>query len=200
MTRPPRDAVRREILDVAQGLFAATGFRATSLQAIADQVPCSKATLLYHFRSKTALLDELVSPLAGDLRTLVSDLDDVDGPRRLSWLLDSSVRLVVRHRDALAMLRGLEDAAEISDAVAEAQMHGDRALAAFLGERPTALQRARAHTFQEGVLGACLQMQDIADEDLAAALRDVGRRIFDLPTPEDAGGPTPSLSVRPDRR
>lgn len=182
MTRPPRDAVRREVLQVAQQQFATAGFHATSLQAIADEVPCSKATLLYHFRSKTAILDVLVAPLAADLRDVVQGSRTVPAPDRTAWLLEASVGLVVRHRDALAMLRGLEDAVELSGAVADAQALGEEALEVFLGTAPSAVQRAQVHTFREGVLGACLQMHDVADEELGAALLEVGRRIFALPT------------------
>ena len=67
MTRPPRDALRREILAVSQRLFSTVGFRGTSLQMIADEVGCSKASLLYHFKSKAAILDALIAGLGDDV-------------------------------------------------------------------------------------------------------------------------------------
>ena len=49
-------ARRDEIVDEAIKLFAAGGFRGTSLQEIAGGVGISKATLLHHFGSKDSLL------------------------------------------------------------------------------------------------------------------------------------------------
>ena len=49
-------ARRDEIVDEAMKLFAAGGFRGTSLQEIARGVGISKATLLHHFGSKDSLL------------------------------------------------------------------------------------------------------------------------------------------------
>ncbi|WP_345762214.1 TetR/AcrR family transcriptional regulator [Diaminobutyricibacter sp. McL0608] len=49
-------ARRDEIVDEAMKLFAASGFRGTSLQEIAQSVGISKATLLHHFGSKDNLL------------------------------------------------------------------------------------------------------------------------------------------------
>ncbi len=47
---------RDEIVDEAMTLFAACGFRATSLNDVAQRVGISKATLLHHFGSKDNLL------------------------------------------------------------------------------------------------------------------------------------------------
>ena len=65
-----RGSTREEILSAAAGLFAADGYKGTSLQDIAAAVGCSKATLLYHFATKEMILATLLAPPVRDLVTL----------------------------------------------------------------------------------------------------------------------------------
>ncbi len=54
---PSDDRSRREqILDAAVDLFATTGYRGTSIAAVAQQVGITDAGVLYHFKTKEALL------------------------------------------------------------------------------------------------------------------------------------------------
>ncbi len=55
-TRPRGDARRRQILDVAVGLFAARGFNDVGIAEIAAEVGITQAGLLHHFPTKAALL------------------------------------------------------------------------------------------------------------------------------------------------
>lgn len=178
MPKPPRDALRREILTVAQRLFSTLGFQATSLQMIADEVSCSKAALLYHFKTKTAILDALIAGLNDELDEILRELVTPPESDRMARVLEMSVALTIRNRAALAMLRGLEELADISPAVTTVLEGTERATTLLFGPRPTAADRAAAHIFRHGVLGACLEMQDVGDDELAAALLEIGARIF----------------------
>lgn len=180
MTRTSRDALRGDILVVAQRLFSTIGFRATSLQMIADEVGCSKAALLYHYKSKTAILDALISGLGDDFQRMLARLDGVPAEERLPRTIELSVALVVKHRAALAMLRGLDDLAEISAVITQGQEWADQARANLAGSDATPLEQAAALTFEHGVLGACMALPDLADDELASALLDIGARIFDI--------------------
>ncbi|HEX2895015.1 MAG TPA: TetR/AcrR family transcriptional regulator [Marmoricola sp.] len=178
MSRPPRDALRREILAVSQRLFTTVGFRGTSLQMIADEVECSKASLLYHFKSKPAILDALIEGLGDDLEQMITSLEEIPESDRLTRTLELSVALVVRHRAALAMLRGLEDIAEVSAVATQSQQWADRARAILAGPDATPLQHAAALTLEHGLLGACLELPGLTDEELASCLLQVGARIL----------------------
>jgi AcrR family transcriptional regulator len=52
---PPR-ARRSEILDAATALFAESGYRGTSIMAVAKRVGITDAGVLHHFKTKEALL------------------------------------------------------------------------------------------------------------------------------------------------
>lgn len=63
-----RQAVtRREVLNQSARLFAAHGYRSTSLQAVSDQLGVTRQALYYHFKSKGeilgALFDEVMTKL-----------------------------------------------------------------------------------------------------------------------------------------
>lgn len=180
VSRPPRDALRREILVVGQRLFSSIGFRGTSLQMIADEVGCSKAALLYHFTTKGAILEALVRGLGDDLETILVRLTGVPTAERLPRTLELAVALVVKHREALAMLRGLDDLTEVSHVTTSGQQWAEQLRAILAGPDATVDRRTAALTFEHGILGACLALPDLPDGELCAALLHVGARIFDL--------------------
>lgn len=67
LTGPVR---RAEIISAAITLFAAHGYRGTSLAAVAQAAGISQSGLLHHFRSKEVLLTEVLAEL--DQQTLES--------------------------------------------------------------------------------------------------------------------------------
>ncbi|MCC5581152.1 TetR/AcrR family transcriptional regulator [Microtetraspora sp. AC03309] len=95
---------RREILEVASRLFAATGFKGTSLQDIAGEVGCSKAALLYHFDGKDAILTELLTPAAEALAELDVRLAGLDGDAAVVPAVEGFVDLVLRFRHEAKIL------------------------------------------------------------------------------------------------
>ncbi len=63
-----------ELRKIALTQFAFVGFAGTSLQQIADAAGYSKSSVLYHFSSKEALLDEVLSPAIDRLEGIVDGL------------------------------------------------------------------------------------------------------------------------------
>ena len=71
-TRPgSRHNAGRELRDIAVAQFASVGYTATSLQHIADAAGYSKSNVLYHFASKEALLDEVLTPAIDNLEEIL---------------------------------------------------------------------------------------------------------------------------------
>lgn len=57
LTRVEQQAVlRQRILDAALGVFRSTGFRASTIQEIAELAGCTRGSVYLHFQSKEALL------------------------------------------------------------------------------------------------------------------------------------------------
>lgn len=104
MTALPMD-VRSQILDAATRLFAAQGFGATSLAAIADAVGIRKASLLYHFPSKDALHQSVLDKLLSHWNeTLPRLLEAAAGDDRFDAVLGETVRFFVADPDRARLL------------------------------------------------------------------------------------------------
>lgn len=95
---------KAHIIGVARELFARDGFLATSVQDIADTVGSSKATVLYHFPSKDALLDAVLEDAmvaAEDLLQSLSGEGQLDHQGVLEGFVVRLVDLLIAHRHAL---------------------------------------------------------------------------------------------------
>ena len=90
MTAPnPTPATRREeLLELAAGMFAERGLRATTVRDIADAAGILSGSLYHHFKSKEEMVDEV-------LRTF------------LDWLFDRYQHIIDTEPSPLARLRGL---------------------------------------------------------------------------------------------
>lgn len=71
------DARKKEILDVAEELFAAKGYDGTSTTDILERVGIARGTLYYHFKSKEeildALIDRTIQGMVQNIRAALSD-------------------------------------------------------------------------------------------------------------------------------
>jgi AcrR family transcriptional regulator len=90
MTAPnPTPATRREeLLELAAGMFAERGLRATTVRDIADAAGILSGSLYHHFKSKEEMVDEV-------LRTF------------LDWLFERYQHIIDTEPNPLARLRGL---------------------------------------------------------------------------------------------
>jgi AcrR family transcriptional regulator len=170
---------RGQILDIAAGLFVVTGFKGTSLQDIADGVGCSKASLLYHFASKDAILTELLTPAAGELAALNARLAALTGGDAVQAAVEGFVDLVLGFRrevkilydDIEQMLRhpALGDVEEMVQSLSDA----------FAGRSPDPAARVAALLVLGGIPVACAKQGEMPDEELRAVLVRTALRTLD---------------------
>ncbi|MHB8438307.1 MAG: TetR/AcrR family transcriptional regulator [Acidimicrobiales bacterium] len=115
------DERRQQLLDVALGLFSARGFKATTMDEIAEAAGVTKPLLYQHFASKRALYVELLDGVAQSLlEALGKAVAEASGPRQqVEGGFAAYFRLVVEHADAFSLLFGsdMPDDPELSTAV-----------------------------------------------------------------------------------
>ena len=122
---------RQQLYAVALELFAQRGYRATTMDDIAEAAGVTKPLLYQHFSSKRALYLELVDSIARDLLSAVREaVMRADGPRQQVELgFAAYFRLVVSREAEFRLLYGRDHADEmelgralraVEDAIAEA--------------------------------------------------------------------------------
>jgi TetR/AcrR family transcriptional regulator len=97
---------REKILDVAEDLFARSGFSGVGLREVALRVGLSKSALFHHFPSKAALYQDVLVRVLGRIATAVGPALESDrdpGPRLEQWL-DALVDALVEHPPAARLL------------------------------------------------------------------------------------------------
>jgi AcrR family transcriptional regulator len=116
---------RRQLIAVALELFAQRGYRATTMDDIADAAGVTKPLLYQHFSSKRALYLELVDSIAQDLLAEVrTAVLHADGPRQQVELgFAAYFRLVVSHEAEFRLLYGRDhaDDAELGQALRDVE-------------------------------------------------------------------------------
>ena len=115
--RPRREGADEEILSIARTLLAEHGYRALTVDAVAERAGVAKTTIYRRWPSKGALISALIPPAGSyadanavlrDVQTLLAPLADADDAEVLGV-----VRAILRsRRDALVKIVGNETRAD----------------------------------------------------------------------------------------
>jgi len=179
-----RTRTRDEILTEAARLFAAVGFKGTSLNDIAVAVGCSKATLLYHFESKDAIFLALAEPSAQRLVALGDRLAALEDARAAQEAaIDGFVDLVLAFRQEIALIYDQIPQLLERPAFAHLQPVTTRLVAAFAGGTDDPLRQVAARVVLSGICAVAIDKTDDVDE-LRTALVRVARRALLTPDPK----------------
>jgi AcrR family transcriptional regulator len=177
-----RSKTRDEILTAATRQFAESGYKGTSLQDIAAEVGCSKATLLYHFDSKDAILAELCAPAIAELRDLLDQVaaaPDPDTARKIA--VQGFVDLAMRHRREIQVIYGDLPALLLQPALQPVQQLTEQLHATLAGASGTAQSRLSAKFVLAGLPAVIFACTEFDDETLRAALiATAGRALESL--------------------
>jgi AcrR family transcriptional regulator len=178
-----RTRTRDEIITVAADLFSHAGFRGTSLQDIATGVGCSKATLLYHFDSKEAILAALVAPAAAELAELNGRLATLRGEAAREAAIHGFVDLVLRHRREAGLIYYGSIDVLLTPAFAEARPMIENLCSAFAAGSTDPVDVIAAEVVLAGISSVAIDKPD--DGDLRSALITVAKRALLTPRMKD---------------
>lgn len=180
LVRMIRNKTRDEILAVAAGQFSRAGFKGTSLQEIAAEVGCSKATVLYHFDSKEAILLDLLAPAAGEFVAFIEGLAALDGAAAQVAAIDGFVDLVLRYRREVALIYDGSVAAIQTPAFADLRPLTERLCAEVAGRSAEPADCIAAQVVLGGICSVVIQPEtdQADDETLRAVLVAVAKRAL----------------------
>lgn len=187
---------RQRILAVAAALFAERGYRATSMQEIADRVGITKAALYYHFAAKEDVLHELTGPVLDELEQALNEAEAAGDPETVRWrAIEAFLDVHLRHRDTLLML--VRDMTLLVQAPVADRFRAAIALANTLvsGPRPGLAQRVRAAQVVAGLADPVVMFRDVPPARLRRLILAGTRTLLaaegpvtDGPQPPDASG------------
>ena len=183
-----RIRTREEILTVAAELFSRAGFKGASLQDIAAGVGCSKATLLYHFDSKEAILAALLAPAAAELAELTTRLAELGGEVARDAAIDGFVDLVLRYRREVGLIYYGSLDVLWTPAFADAQPMIDSLCTAFAAAADDPADRIAADVLLAGICSVAIDQpadRQADDPILRSALIAVAKRALLTPRSKD---------------
>lgn len=157
--RLPRVERERQILEVAETVFATRGYQATSMDDIAQRVGLSKPMLYEYFGSKDGLLLACLERAQRELlAATTSAVQEAEGPDRILHAgLLAFFRFSDEHQQTWALLRN--EAATPGDEISSGMEAIRRQQTEFTGEMLRVslpdIDEQQLEAFAEAIIGAC---------------------------------------------
>ena len=179
-TTPARERTRREIEQQAMALFGSRGYDATSLQDIATAAGCSKATVLYHFNGKPAVLAAVLEPSRIALNELVAAAEEMPAAAAQEFALTRFVDLAIEYRGLINVLQDLLGTLDQYPEFAQLITAGLRMTELLAGGTDDQLEVDLAKFAINGLLGECRHPGERTDAELHTLCDTALRRILRL--------------------
>jgi AcrR family transcriptional regulator len=177
VTTPARERTRREIVRQAMDLFQANGYNATSLQDIATAAGCSKATVLYHFSGKPAVLAAVLEPAAADVAEVLAAASGLSQAAAQDLAIERFIDLAVVHRGVIDVLQDVIPVIEQMPEVAGLVADGLK-LTEYLAGSDDPLEHDVAKFAMNGLLGECRYSSERTDDELRRLCDTALRRLL----------------------
>jgi AcrR family transcriptional regulator len=132
--RPGYD--RRQILEVAVGVFNEQGYDATSVSTLAERLGLTKAALYHHFASKEQVLEVALDEALGGLEGVLETPDALSGTaaERLGSVLRGAVRVLVDRLPAVTLLLRVRGNSAVERSALERRRAFDQRITALVRE------------------------------------------------------------------
>lgn len=177
---PVRERTRREIVQRAMELFQNDGYNATSLQDIATAAGCSKATVLYHFNGKAAVLAAVLEPSAAALDQLNADAEKLPPAAAQELAISRFIDLAVEFRGIVNVLQDILPSIEAMPEFTDLITAGLR-MTGYLAGSSDPLENALAGFAISGLLGECRHPGKQTDAELRLLCDTALRRLLQPP-------------------
>lgn len=153
--RLPAAERRRQLLDVALGVFAREGYHEASMNDVAEAAGVTKPVLYQHFESKRELYLELLRDVGGRLELAIAEATaDAGGPRQqVEAGLRAYFEFVAEHEDAFQLL--FEGGARTDDEFLLVAQQVEASIARFVADliEVEGLDPAQRTLLAHGVVG-----------------------------------------------
>ena len=180
---PRGDATPERIRAAALALFARDGVAGTSLQMIANELGVTKAAVYYHFRTREAIVQDVLAPAFDGFAAMLREVRGRPGPERPRALVHALARQAVENRELYAVVLQDVTAAQLRRG-SEEQLETFRALRDELaGSGADDRAHVRASIFLSGLMAPAVDPDaaHLSDEDLEAAIVAAGHGLLGLP-------------------
>jgi AcrR family transcriptional regulator len=160
--------LRGQLLEASLRLFVAHGFRGTSLQDIASEVGCSKASLGYHFANKEAILAELMTPLKAAMGELNTRLDRIPDEQVIAAAVEGIVDVSLEFRGQVTLM--LAESRDVAESEDHDHDQGERLVNALASRSPRPQDRLRAWMALGGIVIAIAAGPELPREQMRKVL------------------------------
>jgi AcrR family transcriptional regulator len=173
----------RQLVEVAEQVFAERGIAATTMEEIADRAGVTKPILYDHFGSKDGLLAAVIARAGSDLGAAVEGaVAGAEGPEdAFARGLHAYFSFMEQHRAAwMALLTETSTNSEAAEALEGIRQERARFIAELIVAEVEGSDAATATTYAQVVIGACERLATAPQRGAASSPDALTSRLMDV--------------------